>query len=604
MCVMREQMGTLPDNELFLQKVFSKHVTSAILSMFGAMASVIANSVIAGIFFGSAGLALMSVLAPAYSLFAALGSLVGVGGSIAAAHALGRDDMREANAIFCLSVALGMVLSLAVGLLAYLGLDHILLLFGCTPDLYAEARIYGTICLLGGFGTTMFYLPYNFLKLVGRLRLLIVLFLGMAAANVLLDLLFVRVCGGGMAGIAIGTLLASAGASLIGILLLMRGRDGFRWELSPERARIARIVQNGTPSALNNLLIFLRLLLMNQLIVAVAGSAGLVVFSVVTAFENFTLVLLGGLAQATSGFISVFSQEMDTVSVRRIEKQAHGIGIGLMLAVMALIFLFPNELCRLFGIGGTQELGAAAQALFVFSLSLLPTVSCYLLFFYYQSAGFTRLANGLIFCKSFLFMLVPAWILAHVYGLDGIWYAYLIAALAPLGIVLLVRPYYQRDGRVGILFQDLRAERDGRYLSFSIPPNPQEIVASIAEIGAFCARSGVRHKDNLLVSLAVEEMLMSIVEHSFTPHSDATVDVRILIVPEAGALTTVLRIRHAGKLFNPIDHYEHQKEQDPLALGDALGIAMILRAAEAIYYKTTFGINNLTVVMRCDAAAE
>ena len=81
MCVMREQMGTLPDNELFLQKVFSKHVTSAILSMFGAMASMIANSVLAGAFFGADGLALMSIIVPFYSVFAALGSLVGVGGS-------------------------------------------------------------------------------------------------------------------------------------------------------------------------------------------------------------------------------------------------------------------------------------------------------------------------------------------------------------------------------------------------------------------------------------------------------------------------------------------------------------------------------------------
>ena len=601
---MSAQTGALPDNERFLQKVFAKHVTSSILSMLGAMASVIANSVIAGIFFGSAGLALMSVAAPIYSLFAALGSLVGVGGSIAAAHALGRDDERQANVFFCLAVSLGMVLSLVVGLLACLMLDEILLLFGCTPELYAEARIYGTICLLGGFGTTMFYLPYNFLKLVGRLRLLIVLFLGMAAANILLDLLFITFCALGIAGIALGTVLASAGASLVGILLLMRGRDGFRWSLSLRGDMLGRIVRNGTPSALNNLLIFFRLLLMNQLIVAVAGSAGLVVFSVVTALENVTLVILGGLAQATSGFISVFSQEMDTVSVRRIEKQAHVIGIALMLALVAVIFLFPTELCRLFGIEGVQALHEAEQALVVFSLSLLPSASCYLLFFYYQSAGFTHLANGLVFCKSFVFMLVPAWILSHFYGLVGIWYAYAVSALVPLGIIFLLRPFYLRGGRTGILFQDLRAERDGRYLSFSIPPSPQEIVACSAAIGAFCARCGILHKDNLLVSLAIEEMLMSIAAHSFTPDTDATVDVRILIIPEEGHLTTVLRIRHAGRLFNPIDYHAHQREKDPLALGDALGIAMILRAAEAIYYKTTFGINNLTVVMRCVTAAE
>ena len=50
-------------------------------------------------------------------------------------------------------------------------------------------------------------------------------------------------------------------------------------------------------------------------------------------------------------------------------------------------------------------------------------------------------------------------------------------------------------------------------------------------------------------------------------------------------------------MFNPIDYYEKLQEDDPLAMGDALGIAMIIKAADAIHYKTTFGINNLTVMI-------
>ena len=95
----------------------------------------------------------------------------------------------------------------------------------------------------------------------------------------------------------------------------------------------------------------------------------------------------------------------------------------------------------------------------------------------------------------------------------------------------------------------------------------------------------------------MEELMMSIKEHCFEENADETMDVRILIVKKTNDLMIVLRIRNGGKLFNPIDYYEKLQKDDPLAMGDALGIAMIIKAAYAIHYKTTFGINNLTVMI-------
>ncbi|MGP1406686.1 MATE family efflux transporter [Selenomonas sp.] len=597
------EKNALADNEIFLRRVFFKHVTSSIFAMFGAMASMIANSVLAGAFFGADGLALMSIIVPFYSVFAALGSLVGVGGSTVCAYALGRDDSKAANEAFSLSALLGFVLALLAGGFCCGWLDVLLPLLGCTPELYEEAYRCSVVCLLGGFGTTLFYLPYNFLKLLGKLRLLLVVFLGMAAANIALDLLFVCGFGCGVAGVVWGTAVATVGASAVGITRLFFAKDAFRPSFSMNAALLRQIVSCGTPSALNNLLIFFRLLFLNRLVVAAAGSSGLAALSVVTAIENFALVILGGLAQATAGFVSVFTQEMDTVSVRRIERQAHRIGVFLMLLTSAVMFLFPMEVCRAFGMSGAAEAALGTQALHIFAVSLVPSMWCYLLFFYYQAAGFTKLANVLIFGKSFLFLLVPAWLLSKDFGLVGVWSAYTLSAMIPLAILFLVRPFYARRGYAGLLLQDRRAERDGRYISFSVRADAHEIVASSAAIETFCRQNGVVHKDNLLVCLAVEEMLLSIREHAFADDNAAMIDVRLLVLAEADGLAAVLRIRSGGKLFNPLDYYEHRKTQDPLALGDALGLAMILQAAEAIHYKTTFGVNNLTVRMKCGQEA-
>ena len=588
--------STLSDNDLFLKRLFNKHVTSSIISMFGVMASVMANSIIAGRFFGADGLAVMSIVAPFYFIFATIGSLTCIGGSILTSYALGRDDEKSANESFSLSLFLCIAISITVSIICLIFLEPILYMLGCSESVFQTAYDYGIIIVIGGFGTAMMYIPFNFFKLTGKLKLLTTMFLVMAAANIILDLFFTTVFDLGLKGIALGTVIANTGISFFGLRELLR--DAFTLTHSFNIKSALKLMKLGIPQALNNLLSFLRLAIMNRIIVAVAGSVGLAAFSVFSALENFSLVILSGLAQATSAFVGVFTKELDTVSIRRIEQRAHILGMALILVLMAVIMLFPTEICIFFGIYDSEELTVASEAAFIFAFSLPPSVCCFLMFFYYQAAGFTNLANILIFCRSFLFLVVPAYILTPIYGLTAAWASLTIASISPLIIMLIAMPYYFKKGYSGVLLQDLHAEKNGSYISFAVKTNVEAIVDSVEKIADFCEKNKLTDKETMLVKLSMEEMMMSIKEHCFEKNVNKTMDVRILIIQkDDNNVTIVLRIRNGGKLFNPIDYYEKQKEDDPLAMGDALGIAMIIKAANEIHYKTTFGINNLTVII-------
>ncbi len=585
----------LSDNDIFLNRLFGKHVASSIVSMFGVMASVMANSIIAGQFFGANGLAVMSVAAPFYFLFSTIGSLTGVGGSVLTSYALGRDDTKTANQAFTLSVALGVSIAVTVGLLCLVFLEPLLYILGCSAAIYESALAYCEIIVLGGVGTTMMYIPYNFFKLTGKLKLLIATFLAMAAANVSLDLLFINVFSMGLRGIAIATVLSSTAAGLFGVKVLIR--DPFTLSLTLKRKTILNLLKLGTPPALNNLLVFFRLMIINRIIAAEAGSVGLAAFSVFSSLENFSLVILSGLAQATSAFVGVFSKELDTVSVRKIEKRAHIWGMAAIGVLMAVILLFPTEICMFFGIYDTEKLMIASKAAYIFAFSLPPSVCCFLMFFYYQAAGFTNLANLLIFCRSFLFLVAPAYFLTPIYGLNAVWWSLTAASISPIIIMAIAMPYYFKKGLSGVLLQDLHAEREGTFISFAVKTSTEAIIDSVEGIADFCKLNKLTKKETMLVRLSMEEMMMSIKEHCFDEGTEGAMDVKILTMHRLGDLMIVLRIRNGGKLFNPIVYYERVAEDDPMALGDALGIAMISKAADSVHYKTTFGINNLTVII-------
>lgn len=585
----------LSDNDIFLNKLFGKHVASSIVSMFGVMASVMANSIIAGQYFGAGGLAVMSVAAPFYFLFSTIGSLTCVGGSVLTSYALGRDDTKTANQAFTLAVVLGAGISVVVGLLCLAFLEPLLYLLGCSDAIYENAYTYCEVIVLGGVGTAMMYIPYNFFKLTGKLKLLTTLFLAMAAANISLDLLFISTFNLGLRGIAIATVLSSTAAGLFGVKALLR--DSFAFDFVPDKKKVLRLLKLGTPPALNNLLVTLRLMIINRIIVAEAGSVGLAAFSVFSSLENFSLVVLSGLAQATSAFVGVFSKELDTVSVRRIEKRAHILGMASILVLMVLILLFPADICMFFGIYDSEKLVIASKAAYIFAFSLPPSVCCFLMFFYYQAAGFTNLANILIFCRSFLFLVAPAYFLTPIYGLNAVWWSLTIASISPIVIMTIAMPYYFKKGYSGVFLQDLRAEREGTFISFAVKTSTEAIIDSVEKIADFCRDNNLTKREIMLVRLSMEEMMMSIKEHCFDEGADETIDVRILIMRRLDDLMIVLRIRNGGRLFNPIDYYERLDEDDPMAMGDALGIAMISKAADSVHYKTTFGINNLTVII-------
>jgi anti-sigma regulatory factor (Ser/Thr protein kinase) len=57
-----------------------------------------------------------------------------------------------------------------------------------------------------------------------------------------------------------------------------------------------------------------------------------------------------------------------------------------------------------------------------------------------------------------------------------------------------------------------------------------------------------------------------------------------------------MRIRNLGKYFNPVAYYYENKDTEA-GQERAMGIAMILKMAQKIEYRETFGVNNLLITI-------
>jgi hypothetical protein len=199
-----------------------------------------------------------------------------------------------------------------------------------------------------------------------------------------------------------------------------------------------------------------------------------------------------------------------------------------------------------------------------------------------------------------VFVILPAYLLAPLLGLSGVWLSFTVAECSALCALFIALFWRKQVKRFNILLLDLHAEMNGSYISFVVKAETQSIVESVEKIANFCEQNDLGVKQTMLVRLSLEEMLVSIRDHCLAGMPEQIMDVRILVVPDnkrKNGFMVILRIRNDGPCFNPIAYYEKHKAKGLINEGDSLGIEMIIKAAESVSYKSTFGVNNLTVIL-------
>ncbi|MCI8478563.1 MAG: hypothetical protein HFE97_09525 [Oscillospiraceae bacterium] len=593
----------LRDNDTFLRATFRRHLLPAILSVAGVTISTMANSLIASNLLGHKALAVMSIVSPVYFLFATVGALLGVGGSSMAAWSIGQEDTPGANRAFTQATLLALGISLSMALAGLIMLDPFLTLLGAEGDLLPLTRQYTQIFLLGGVGTTMIYIPFNFLKLEGRLKLSVSIFVFMAALNIGLDFFFVLVMERGIVGIALGTSVAALTAAVLGMISLLGRWGTFRLCAVWGSWRSAgKLMVTGSPASLNNLATTARTICLNLILTPLAGTIGLSAFSIVTTAANLALTVISGVGQTTAPFIGVFTKEKDNASIRQLERRAVYQGLALILPITALFVLFAQPFCGLFGIRDPQVLEEAVPAVALFALSLPPSMLSTILLNYYLASGYTGIANLITACRAFAFVVLPACLLAPRFGMPAVWLSFTAAELLTWAVLAIALLVHQRKhpNRKGLFLLDRRYEDAGQYISFAVHSTEDDIVQASTRISDFCDQNHLDARQSMLISLALEEMLISIRDHCFASGPTQEMNVRILILSSdqtAGDETIVLRIRCSGTPFNPIDYYKTNRRENPDEFDDSVGIQMIVKSALSVDYKSTFGVNNLTILL-------
>ncbi|MDR1089421.1 MAG: hypothetical protein LBL23_09190 [Coriobacteriales bacterium] len=623
-------------SDLFIREVFARYLTASLVGLVGSSLGIVGSSALAGFILGAELLPVLSLALPFYYLFATIGAMLGVGGAQICARLIGwqrhEECQRAFSIVYVLAVALGLVFS---GVLLPF-IDPLLTVMGAPFELLEPARAYLGILCVGGVFIIGIYPAFNMLRLDGQTTGAALLFAGMGVLTLGLDLLFLAGLGWGIESVALALCLSYAAVSVAGVLLLMRRSLNFRFvsplgggphALGNALGLVRSILSTGSPNALEDICIVVRTAVINNVAAVAFGTLALGAYIIIDSVTMVALVFAAGTSGAAMAFLSVFFAERDSRNAIQILRLVFIWGMPAILALTVLLEFLAPEVAGMFGAHTAEEFAVFSLAIRVFAAGLPFLFFNYVSIMVYQSQGRMMASNGIVLLRELAGPLAFMGVLVAPLGMVGIWAAFPLAELVTTLLILFYSLVCRgRNGQLSSVFLlDRQTERDGEGISLTVKNDAEAIVAAVLSVEAFCEDKGLSLRLSTGIQLALEEMLVAIGTNSLGGASSRTTNVRVLVLGDE----VIVRIRNGGLRFNPIEYAERLSgmvletkltldypagetvsilRHDTHANSEALpevdvpleltGIMMILKMAEVVDYRSTFGVNNLMMILR------
>ena len=582
----------LQRSDFFLQSIYGKYLIASVLAMLATSVSGMIDTVIVGCFMSETGLSAMSLLSPVYLVYYTIGAVVGVGGSIAANLAIGRNDYASYKRIFTLSFWSAIAFAALMTGLGLVFIDQLVRLLGGSGELVPLMHDYLFWYILFGGFTLVIYLPLNFLKMEGRPQASTFLFLLSSLLNVLLTWLFMSpVCGMGIKGASIATGMSMGITALIGLWILFVKTANTRLVSlrgAPVGKLLADIAACGSPNGCHNLFTALRIMIINGVILGMGAQLYLPAFAIIKSISDLLTGIVAGVASALMPIVGVYFGERDRESIRRVCRKALQLGGAITLAAAALTAAIPGLICSLFNISEPEIMRSGIFGLRCLAASFAFGFFNLMLSGYFNTVKRPMLSDLILGLRFIVYLAPAALLLGRAVGIDGVWLAFIAAeALTLFTIAVVMAAIRRKNPGLDLLLLEGSPEQE---ISFSVENDLEDIVFASEKMSEFGEMCGMDMKTTMRLSLAIEEMLTVIISYCMDRAKKQYIDIRIVKL-EDGVL---LRIRNTGRIFDPVRFYEENRDNEEMA-DSVLGIKLIAGTAKEIEFHDTFGTNNLLI---------
>lgn len=421
-------------DEQNLNRTFARYMSLNILGMLGMSGYILADTFFVSSRLGSDGLAALNLAISVFGFINGLGMMLGIGGATRYAICKAREDDKEANASFTLSLVAGIGAGVVLVLFGLLFSRPLAGLLGAEERILPMCAVYLRTAFLFAPFFILNHILVAFVRNDGSPKLAMTAMLVGSLSNIVLDYLFLYPLNMGIFGAA----LATGTAPIIGIAIssihIFSGRSRFKAVPTGLSLRkMAAVAGLGIAAFINEFSSGITLVVFNLLVMHAAGTLGVAAYGVVANLALVVLSVFTGIAQGSQPLLSHAYGMQDLSVVRRVYHMALLLASALGLLALGAALLFPTQLVSLFNSEGNAALQAIAE----------PGLKLYFIGFLFVGFNFVSAAllgateqAGASFRVSFfrgcLGIVPAACLFAFLFGMTGIWLAFPAVELVTL----------------------------------------------------------------------------------------------------------------------------------------------------------------------------
>lgn len=526
----------------FCEIKFKSMLTSGTFTKAVMYLMLLSDSIIAGYFVGSSGVAGINAITPVTAIVTFFGDLLSTGVGIAFTREIGAMRKRRADEIY----GQGLICSIGIGLLSALFLfvfqNAYFGLCGVSGDILEKALQYYRLMPINAFLTIVIFYLEQMVYSDGDELCNNICYGFQIGGNVICSIILAGFLG--MTGIILGSIIGNSLGILTCLWHYFRKENTlhFVWHLS-----LKDFLMTSRFSIVDSS-VYICWGLMDYVMIRVVsghyGESGLITLAVVVSLIEFGVVM-DGVGMALQPLIGTYYGEKNHQLIKRVMKSGIKAAIIEGLVATTLIWIFARQFCSLFGINGGDALAPSMTALrivslgFVFCSLVSLTTSYYMLIDRIGMATcFACLQNGL------LYILLPI-LGSALFGFNGMWAGFVVASMLSLSAAMLF--VYLKFGKDNFPFILKNMETEIIVIDDTLT---NESVSKLSENVGSCMAS---HQCSRTVSnraaLFVEEIALTIIEKNKQAKKPVLVEISLLFEKDS-----VLVIeRDSGELFDLTD---------------------------------------------------
>ncbi|CFY02132.1 Multi antimicrobial extrusion protein [Syntrophomonas zehnderi OL-4] len=399
---------------------------------------------------GSAALAALTICIPIEILLVSMGSATGVGITSLLSRTLGKNELAMADNIAWHGIAIGVFYGIFFSWLGVTNLDMLLILFGCTPEIFSLCRDYLYIVLMGSVFTFIPLIAGHILQGEGNTYLPMLTSIIAISLNVMLDPLFIFGLGPlpamNLTGAAVAMVLAQIITTLFILFKMYHSRVMLTWSIRhfhPSPTVIAKIYQVGLPTLVMELLTVIIMTSLNK-ILAGFGYTAVAALGVFFRIRSLFFMPIYGLAQGAMPIAGFAYGARQNDRVKETIIKASMIAAGILLVAWLVMHNYALEIIQLFSQDPKMTvLGVNCLKLATFFLPIMGPII--ILNTVLQGIGKGTSAMWLSLIRQIGFFWPALVLLPRFFGLNGVWLAFSISELLSgfLAVFFFIRLWIQ-----------------------------------------------------------------------------------------------------------------------------------------------------------------